>query len=139
MNFVIQFLLGDLSKTQWIRKWKWHFSLEWSWKWQNPDSHSPLQLLHCAMSLFQSEIAKVSIPKVLQCGRELVKIIWNWLKIFSSRCLYIKPSLPFVQCQNLKKNYIICRGFPHDIWDILNILWTRISWKSLLTSSFQNS
>ena len=24
----------DLSKTQPIRKWKWHFSLQWSWKWK---------------------------------------------------------------------------------------------------------
>ena len=24
-----QFYLRDLSKTQWIRKWKWHFPLKW--------------------------------------------------------------------------------------------------------------
>ena len=42
--YFFQFLLyGDLSKTQWIRKWKWHFSLRWSWKWKIPNTRYPLQ------------------------------------------------------------------------------------------------
>ena len=43
------FYYVDLSKTQWIRKWKCNFCLKWSWKWQIPNLISPLQLPHSAM------------------------------------------------------------------------------------------
>ena len=99
------FYKGDSSKTQWIRKWKWHFCLTLSWKWQIPNAISPLQLPHSAMNAAHATI-----------------IIKRW-------SLYTSPEWHVFSC------WVMCPLSPTFIYNFLNvIIYLMLTWLNQTTS-----
>ena len=92
------FYLEDLSKNQWIRKWKWHFSLKWSWKWKIPNSRSPLQLTHCAMYSHWPSLA----PTVHTC---ICHMHHMQMSIFQ---LGVKKSIVFFMLFGVQNPTLVC-------------------------------
>ena len=45
-SIFFNFYKGDLSKTQWFRKWKWRFGSKWPWK-PNPILHYNFRIVQC--------------------------------------------------------------------------------------------
>ena len=99
------FYSGDLSKTQWFRKWKWHFSSKWSWK--------PIPILHYNFCIVQWDhwtlsgnrndslrhwISKFSSPLVHNCCTKM--FIGTWCEDCKQQ-VKVQEVLPHLKMMNL--------------------------------------
>ena len=59
-SICFHFYYRGLSKTQWFRKWKWHFSSKWSWK-SNPILHYNLRIVQWILSSLRKLVSRVEM------------------------------------------------------------------------------